>query len=400
MPDMPTGALVRLYRIKQRMSTVSLATHAGITVRYLEMIEADSKTPSVPVLRKLAKVLGVRTSALIGEAPSEDHESPVNPRLAEVERALFTYHSVSLSGREVQPDLADIADRIQAAEDAWYMSPTAYADVLAPLPDLITDTEHLVHESGRSPESCTQAYRLYRLARGVLKHAGRIDLCTMLADRCMRYAEETEDPLTIAAATWTLSQALLSDDMPQGALDIAMTGAENLEPLLPDGTDEHFSIYGGLIQCAAIASTRTGDPWRGRDLLRTQACQAADRLGEGKNHHHIYFGPTNVGIHMVTIEQEAGEVAEALRVADEVDISKIASMERRTAHLYHLARCYDCRNNDTAVFVHLKIAEKLRPEDFRYKRDVRSMVTTLVKRAKPSYAGEVREFAGRIGLLD
>jgi len=36
-----------------------VATYAGgITMRYLEMIEADSKTPPVPVLRKLAKVLG------------------------------------------------------------------------------------------------------------------------------------------------------------------------------------------------------------------------------------------------------------------------------------------------------------------------------------------------------
>jgi transcriptional regulator with XRE-family HTH domain len=85
VPDMPIGALVRLYRMQRRMSTVSLATHAGIMVRYLEMIEGDSKTPSVPVLRKLAKVLGVRTSALLGEPPSEDHEGPVNPRLAEVD---------------------------------------------------------------------------------------------------------------------------------------------------------------------------------------------------------------------------------------------------------------------------------------------------------------------------
>lgn len=97
MPDIATGALIRLYRIGRRMSTVSLATHAGITVRYLEMIEADSKTPSVPVLRKLAKVLGVRTSALLGEPPSEDHGGPVNPRLAEVERALFTYRAVALA---------------------------------------------------------------------------------------------------------------------------------------------------------------------------------------------------------------------------------------------------------------------------------------------------------------
>ena len=78
MPDMPIGQLIRLYRIDRKKSTVSVATHAGITVRYLEMIEANTKTPSLPVLRKLAKVLGVRTSALIGEAPSEDHEGQVN----------------------------------------------------------------------------------------------------------------------------------------------------------------------------------------------------------------------------------------------------------------------------------------------------------------------------------
>src|SRR5262249_40894528 len=100
---MPIGALVRLYRIERKMGTVSLATNAGITVRYLEMIEADSKTPSLPVLRKLAKVLRVRTSALVGEAPSEDHEGPVNPRLAEVERALFTYRSLTQTESDTPP---------------------------------------------------------------------------------------------------------------------------------------------------------------------------------------------------------------------------------------------------------------------------------------------------------
>jgi transcriptional regulator with XRE-family HTH domain len=119
VPDIATGALIRLYRIGRRMSTVSLATHAGITVRYLEMIEADSKTPLVPVLRKLAKVLGVRTSALLGEPPSEDHEGPVNPRLAEVERALFTYRSVALADPRQVPTLDELGEQISAVEQAW-----------------------------------------------------------------------------------------------------------------------------------------------------------------------------------------------------------------------------------------------------------------------------------------
>jgi hypothetical protein len=50
--------------------------------------------------------------------------------------------------------------------------------------------------------------------------------------------------------------------------------------------------------------------------------------------------------------------------------------------------------------MHLKMAEAICPQDFRYRQDVRGMVATLVKRVKPSYAAEVREFAARIGMLD
>lgn len=400
MPDMPTGALIRLYRIDRRKSTVSVATHAGITVRYLEMIEAGTKTPSIPVLRKLAQVLGVRTSALIGEAPSEDYEGPVNPRLAEVERALVTYPSLSLSEATELPDLAETAEQIKAAQIAWYTSPSKYSDVLLILPGLISTCERAVYEHSYSPEACRNASELYQLARQVLKHLGRVDLGAVVSDRAMRYAEISEDSLLIAAATWSLGHSLLSDDRPHGALEVATKGHEQLEASLPDGTPEHFSIYGGLLLVATIASVRTGDPWKARDLLHEPARQAAQRVGDGHNHYNTVFGPTNVAIHAVSVEAEQGEIPEALRLADDVDITQIPSLERKTSHLFQVARCYDSRNNDAAVFVHLKLAEKLCPQDFQHKRDVRSMVTTLVRRAKPSYASEVREFAGRIGLLD
>jgi transcriptional regulator with XRE-family HTH domain len=400
MPDMPIGALVHLYRVKRKMGTTSLATHAGITVRYLEMIEADSKTPSVPVLRKLAKVLGVRTSALLGEAPSEDHEGSVNPRLAEVERALVTYRSLALADPATTPTLDELGEQIVAAKQAWYTSPSKYSDVLRVLPDLIVHSERAVYEYNHSVQACRQISELYQLARQVLKHVGRVDLGSVVSDRAMRYAEETEDPLVIAAATWSLAHCMISDDMPAGSLEVAMKGRAALEPLLPDGTPEHFSLYGGLLLVAAIASLRTGDPWRARELLREPAHKAALRVGDGHNYHQTVFGPTNVAIHMVSVEHEQGEITEALRLADDVDISQIPSLERQTSHLYQVARCYECRNNDAAVFVHLKMAERICPQDFQHTRVVRSMVTTLVKRAKPSYAPEVREFAGRIGLLD
>lgn len=399
MPDIPTGQLIKLYRIDRKKSTTSVATHAGITVRYLEMIEAGTKTPTLHVLRQIAKVLGVRTSALLGEAPSEHHEGLMNQRLAKIERALFTYRSVALVGRETPVELADLLDRVKVAEDTWYLTAGSYA-VLGLLPSLIVDAEYAVRESGGSPESCLAAFQVYRLTRGVMKQSGRIDLCTLLADRTMRYAEETEDQVKMAAAAWTLGQTLLSDDMPHAALDVAMISAEKLEPALAEGTPEHFSVYGGLIQCAAIAAVRTGDPWRARELLRDKAKPAAQRIGEGKNYHNIFFGPTNVGIHAVAVEMEAGECAEALRMANDVDISKTESRERKMCHLLNIARCYDLKGNDPAILVHLQMAEKIRPQAFLYRKEPRGMVASLVRRAKPTYASEVREFAGRIGLLD
>lgn len=151
---------------------------------------------------------------------------------------------------------------------------------------------------------------------------------------------------------------------------------------------------------AAIAAGRTGDPWRGRELLRDPARKAARRVGDGKDFHRMIFGSDNVGIHVVNLEFESDHISEALRLADEVDITTIPCLGRQVAHLSQVARCYEWSNNDTAVFVHLKMAERLCPEDFLYKKTMRNMVGTLAKRAKPSYVSEVREFAGRIGLLD
>lgn len=401
MPDMPIGQLIRLYRIDRKKSLTNIATHAGITARYLAMIEAGTKTPALGVLRDIAKVLGVRTSALLGEAPSEDHEGPVNPRLAELERALITYRTVSLSDHTELPTLEALNEQIEATRETWFTSPSKYSDALAVLPRLIIDSERAVHESARSRQACRQASKIYQLTRAVLKYLGRTDLCATVSDRAMRYAEEAEDPLLVAAATWSMGHALLTDDMPGGALDLAMRSAEKLEPLLPDGTEEVFCLYGGLQLVATLGAMRTGDPWRARELLRGPTEEAARHVNEMRQTNNtIFFGPVNVGIHRVRVEYESGDISEALRLADDVDITQTPSLERKNSLLYKVAQCYEFKGNDTAVFLHLKMAEKLCPEDFRHRQDIRSMVATLVKRAKPSYASEVRGFAERIGLLN
>lgn len=398
MSDMPIGQLVKLYRIDGRKTTAYVATHAGITARYYEMIEAGAKTPSIPVLSRIAKALGVRTAALLGEVPREENGS-AGPRLAEVEKALYSYRSLTTT-EATCPTLEELDDSVRAAWDAWLTSPNKYSDVLNVLPQLIVDCERAVHEYNRSREACRIASELYQLARPVLKHLGRVDLGRLVADRIMRFSEETEDPLLIGCAAWNLGLAMLPDDMSEGAYEVAIKAGEALEPSLPDGGEAAFSAYGALMQLASVASVRGGDPWKARELLRGPARQAAERVGDGKNYHHQFFGPTNLTIHTEAVELESGEISDCLRISDDVDVARVNSLERKTAHLYQLAHAYACRGDDTAVFVHLKMAHQLCPEDFRHRRVIRDMVATLVRRAKPSYASEVRGLAHQIGLLN
>jgi hypothetical protein len=99
-------------------------------------------------------------------------------------------------------------------------------DALRVLPDLIVHSERAVYEYGRSTQACHQVSDLYQLARQVLKHVGRVDLGSVVSDRAMRYAEEVDDPLRIAAATWSLAHCMISDDMPAGSLEVAIKAAK------------------------------------------------------------------------------------------------------------------------------------------------------------------------------
>jgi hypothetical protein len=65
----------------------------------------------------------------------------VNPRLAEVERALYTYRSLALSDGGELPTSEELAAQISDAQQSWYTSPTKYSDALRVLPKLIVNSE-------------------------------------------------------------------------------------------------------------------------------------------------------------------------------------------------------------------------------------------------------------------
>lgn len=112
------------------------------------------------------------------------------------------------------------------------------------------------------------------------------------------------------------------------------------------------------------------------------------------------FGPTNLELHRLSVEAAVGETAEALRIADRVDVAHSPSSERRTTFYLQVAECYEQRRDAAGVLLHLLSAEATGPEDLRYNPISRGLIRTLRRRARPSISSQVDGLAARVGLID
>src|ERR1700722_2659811 len=109
-PEVRIGERLRFYRMAKGKTQAVVAGLAGITEDYLSQIERGLKTPTLPLVHRFSKILGVRVSELLGESATE-HDERVHPVGYAVQRALMSY-----AGAEDSPDLAGLRGRV---DDAW-----------------------------------------------------------------------------------------------------------------------------------------------------------------------------------------------------------------------------------------------------------------------------------------
>lgn len=396
-PEVRIGERLRFYRQAKGKTQVVVAGLAGVTEDYLSQIERGLKTPTLPLLHRFSKILGVRVSELLGESATERNEK-VHPVGHAVQRALMSY-----AGTVDEPDLEGLRRRVNAAWAAWMRSPYRFTELSRVLPDLIVDTQAARRAlRGSSADQRRDGHRisadLYFLLRTFTKRIGRTDLSLLVADRGVLAADAVGDPVLMAAAKWHLGHILLAQGEMDGAEEVAITAIEDLRSGAADDDLDALGMTGALWLVAAVAAVRNNDPWTARDRLREQAMPAARLTGEA-NVMRTVFGPTNVAMHAVTLEMELGEAAEALRLADDIDVARTPSVERKTTFALEVARCYEQKRDDPGVFLHLVNAEASGPEDVRYNPLARDLVQGLLKRARPTYAPQVRALAERIDLL-
>lgn len=402
-PGFRVADRVKYYRkTNGNRSQAVVAGLCGITERYLSMIENGQKTPSADVLSRPASELDVPIAALLSDSPGPE-PVPTDRTAPDVARALMGYRRPPISTPVVPP--ADLRERVEQAWRTWQTSKERFTEAEATFPALIEDVEHALraHRPGTDPavrrDILRTAADLYGLLRSYCRRTGRLDLSLMAADRAIRAAEDADDPVRIAAAQWNLGHVLLSDDR-DGAVgeakEVALAAVSQIES--EASTPELTAVQGALELVAVVSDARQRNWWQARERLEKKAAPLGKAAGEG-NVGRTVFGPTNIALHAMSIEMLAGEATEALRLADHVDTTGLPSRERRFTFGLEVARCYDLRREDPAVYVHLLGLEELAPEDLARSPQARSLVSSLVKRVRPTYKQQVTELAGRLGVI-
>lgn len=391
------GDRVRVSRTAAGQTRTVVAGLSGVTPDYLYQIERGQKLPTVAVLDQLAEVLRVPLADLLPPDPKPRAPREICAPGDAIYRAL-THPRAEVTEAD---SLTDLHRDVVNAWHIWQTSPHRYSLLTDRLPLLVERTEAALCASAADNEKDRRALHgcaadLYCLLRSVTKRTGRNDVSLLVADRAMRAAEATDQPLRIAAARWNLTQVLLADGQAEGAESVAMHAAEDLRPFLADNLDA-VALRGSLLLIAAVAAARQRHGWIARDRLNHVVPLAA--LTSERNTVWTAFGPTNVAMYAVCVEVEIGEAVEGLRLAQQVDYLASPSIERRVAFLLDQARGYQQRRDYSSALLLLTTVEREAPEDIEHRPAAHTVLRAVIERGRRPVATEAARLATRVGLL-
>jgi transcriptional regulator with XRE-family HTH domain len=289
-----------------------------------------------------------------------------------------------------------------SVEDAWEIYETQsegrYQVVGARLPQLLRQGHAALRDAtgAEADVALRQLVSLYGLHQIWLRRVGEPTLARIAADRGLSLADNAGDPALVAAAAWNLSCVLTSAGEVHDSVELARATIANCAPR-DDSPAEHWSAYGALHLQAAVAAVRAAKGPVAWDLYRG-AKAAAKRVGSDRNDWHTCFGPTNVAMHEVHLTAEEGNVSEALRLADTVEINPELPLERRTRYLIEVMNCNRIQRDDYATVHVLTKLKEQSPEEIVFSPLVREAVTDLLKRERPLFRDDLRSVASHLGI--
>ncbi|MFI0818582.1 helix-turn-helix domain-containing protein [Streptomyces sp. NPDC021098] len=402
------GGCLRSARLQRGLSLRTLAGLAGVSVGYLSMVENGRRLlDRSSLINAFAEALQISPSELTGQPLA-----PVDPRASEAHEAIPDLR-LALMGltlatppdrRPPEIPVAVLAERVERASRLYHAA--EYGTLAAKLPALLAD----LHAAAEAAEGVARHQLLKLLADAyhpgcalLLKNLGYTDLAYIAVTRAADAIAELDDPVYSALSGFFHTHVLMAVGSPTQALAQATAAANTLETNLTS-PDAH-ALLGELHLISATCLTQDRErPGKTRtEEVRghlAEAADLADRTGETRAW-HLNFGPTNVGIHQVSLNTDLGLHGEAVQAKEGVHPETLSEAPGRQAAFHaDLGRSLThLRGREAEAVAALLTAEQIAPQRIHTNVPVRNTVEFLADRQLPAHAArDLRGLAHRIGV--
>jgi hypothetical protein len=277
-----------------------------------------------------------------------------------------------------------------------------YSELARHLPALLArlDTACEMLAGDARGKACELAADAYHVAAGLLLKLDDQGLASLAADRSMRAAQASGDPVTIGASARIITHTLMSGGHLPAAVSAASRYAAGLDHAMESHTADSLSVYGALLLRGSVAAAQHGDRATAHELL-SEADDAAKRLGlddADANLRWTAFGPANAMLHRVNIAVTLGDAGTAIDVAGRVDLSKVAVTERRATLLLDVSRAFLQWGRHEKAYAALRAAEATAHEEVAGRPSVHRLLRDLRTTAPAGIRRDVDQFAAQIGV--
>ncbi|MEV7778490.1 transcriptional regulator [Kitasatospora sp. NPDC088351] len=296
-----------------------------------------------------------------------------------------------------------LAERVAEANRLYHSC--EYGQVADVLPGLLGDL-HAAADAATGPRRqvllrlLADAY--HPACTLLLKNLGYTDLAFIAVTRAAEAIAELDDPIYHALSGFFHTHVLMAAGSPAQALARAGQAAAEVERRLVSPAAHALLGELHLIQATCLTQdVRRSGAERTHEVNQhlVEAASLAARTGETKAW-HLNFGPTNVGIHQVSLNTDLGLHGKAVAAGGGVRPQILSAPGREAAFRADLGRSLaHLRGRDAEAVAALLAAEHVAPQRIHANALVRDTVSDLLDRQLPSHAArDLRGLAHRMGL--
>ncbi|MFD8263297.1 helix-turn-helix domain-containing protein [Streptomyces griseoluteus] len=365
------GTRIARLRRAHHLTQRELSELANVPISTLTKVEQGVIPASPHVIGACARAMRVDVASVQGQPYADElRADELDVLIRPIREALDVYDLGA--DPEVQPRRPEELHREaeQLCADVRGGEIKSVASRVAGLIEEGTTAAHTV----QTREGWLTLASLYRSAYDVAAKLGYPDLAQLALARLDWAAQRASDAVLGGMYHYLRALTYLREGKYRTGSRLVRLGLSTLEAAAP--SRERRVVTGQLHLGAAVMAGRAHDADQAHVHLG-EAEQIAAETGEAMQVHWLAFGPTNVGVHRISVLAELDQYGEAVEAADRMRIVAGWPKSRTSHHYAEVARSLLWTGDLDRSFQHLVEARKAAPQQAKYHPTIRETYAGL-----------------------